>query len=102
MKKIGDLNVNDGKGLFDNEGLCDSLVNDLNNLPKQIMNGQFIQFCVNITGMAQKLVNLKKGIHEDMESMKRNVEELKRENNELLQQITGLPVDKDGVQDGSN
>ena len=32
MKKAGDITVNDGKGLMDNEGLCDSLLLDLNNL----------------------------------------------------------------------
>ena len=102
MKKIGDLNVNDGKGLFDNEGLCDSLVNDLNNLIKQVMNGQFIQVCANVTQMAQKLINLKAGIKNDMDAKNRNIEELKRENAELLQQITGLPVDKDGAENGNN
>lgn len=94
MKKIGDLTVNDGKGLMDSEGLCDSLLSDLNNIPKILMTGQYIQFCVLVTGMSQKLINLKKGITNDMQSMKDKVEELKRTNDDLMEQITGLPVEK--------
>ena len=92
--------VNDGKGLFDNEGLCDSLLLDLNNLPKILITGQYIQFCAVITGMGQKLVNLKKGIKADMDSMKEKVEDLKRMNDSLYEQMTGLPVEKDGDGNG--
>lgn len=99
-KKIGELTVNDGKGLFDNEGLCDSLLLDLNSLQKMLMTGQFIQYCATVTGMAQKIVNLKKGIKADMDSMKEKVEELKRMNDSLVEQLTGLPVEKDGAKDG--
>lgn len=101
-KKIGDLTVNDGKGLVDNEGMCDLLVADLNNLVKELASGQFLQFCIRITGMTQKLMNLKKGIQADMDSMKEKVEELKRMNDSLVEQMTGLPVEKDGADDGSN
>ena len=100
MKKIGDLTVNDGKGLFDNEGLCDSLLADLNNLPKVLMTGQYIQFCATVASMGQRLVNLKKGIKADMDSMKEKVEELKRMNDSLVEQMTGLPVEKDGAKNG--
>lgn len=102
MKQVGDVPVNDGKGLYDNEGLCDSLVSDLNSLSKYLMNGQFIQYCAVVTGMAQKLVNLKKGIKADLDSMKEKVEELKRMNDSLVEQQTGLPVEKDGADDGKN
>ena len=98
MKKVGDISVNDGKGLFDNDGLCDSLLNDLNNLPKTLANGQYIQFCAVVSNMAQKIINLKNGIRNDMDSMKAKVEELKRTNDELANQLTGLPVEKDGAE----
>jgi hypothetical protein len=101
-KTIGDLTVNDGKGLLDNDGLCDSLILDLNNLIKLILNGQYIQFSATVTGMVQKLVNLKKGIKDDLDSMKEKVEELKRMNDSLVEQMTGLPVDKDGDENGEN
>lgn len=93
-KKIGDLTVNDGKGLFDNDGLCDSLLLDLNSLTKMLMTGQYIQFCATITSMGQKLVNLKKGIQADMDSMKEKVEDLKR--------LNDLLIKKDGVKDGAD
>ena len=102
MKKVGDLTVNDGKGLYDNEGLCDRLLADLNNLPKMLMTGQYIQFCAMVSSMGQRLVNLKKGIKTDMDSMRNKVEELKRMNDSLVEQITGLPVEKDGAENGSD
>lgn len=101
-KKIGDITVNNGKGLYDNEGLCDSLLIDLNNLPKMLMTGQYIQFCTTVASMGQRLVNLKKGIKADMDSMKEKVEELKRMNDSLFEQMTGLPVEKDGAENGEN
>ena len=101
-KNVGDLTVNDGKGLFDNEGLCDSLLLDLNSLQKMLMTGQYIQYCATVTGMGQKIVNLKKGIQADLDSMKEKVEELKRMNDSLVEQMTGLPVEKDGADNGDN
>lgn len=93
MKKIGDITVNDGNGLWDNEGLCDTLLVDLNNLPKALASGQYIQFCALISSMGQRIVNLKKGISADMESMREKVDELKRLNDELIK--------KDGACDGN-
>jgi hypothetical protein len=89
--------MNDKTQVYDNCGLCDSLISDLNSLPKLLMNGQHIQFCAVVTGMAQKLLNLKKGIKNDLDSMKEKVEELKRMNDDLVEQTTGLPVEKDGA-----
>lgn len=101
-KKIGDVTVNDGKGLFDNEGICDSILLDLNSLQKALMTGQYIQYCATVTGMGQKIVNLKKGIQADMASMKEKIEELKQMNDSLVEQMTGLPVEKDGAINGSD
>ena len=100
MKKVGNLTVNDGKGLMDNEGLCDSLLLDLNNLPKVLMTGQYIQFCSMISSMAQRLVNIKKGIANEMQAMKEKAEELKRINDNLVEQISGLPVERNGDGNG--
>ena len=100
MRKVGDVTVNDGKGLYDNEGMCDLLIRDLNDLPKHLMTGQYIQFCNSVSAMVQKLLNLKKGIKADMDSMKEKVDELKRMNDQLQEQITGLPVEKDGDENG--
>ena len=87
------MTVNDGNGLYDNEGLCDTLIADLNNLPKLLMTGQYIQYCATVTGMAQKLVNLKEGIRKDMESMKEKVEDLKRINDRLITEKDGAEHD---------
>lgn len=78
--------VNDGNGLYDNEGLCDTLLYDLNRLPKVLMDGQNIQFCALIQGMAQRLVNLKKGIKADLADKDRIIEEFKRANDALMQE----------------
>lgn len=93
-KKIGDVTVNDGKGLFDNEGLCETLIADLNNLQKLLFSGQFIQFSATITGMAQKLINLKNGIKTEKDSLQNNIEELKRMNDILIK--------RDGADNGEN
>lgn len=95
MKKIGDLTVNDGGGLYDNEGLCDTLLLDLNRLPKLLIEGQFIQACSVVSSMGQRLVNLKECIKKDLDSMKEKVEELKRVNDELAEQVYKVPVERD-------
>lgn len=100
MKKIGDMTVNDGNGLYDNEGLCDSLIVDLNNLPKALMNGQNVQFCALIAGMGQKLASLKKGIKNDLESERNKVKELQQINDRLMEQISGLPAERHGEENG--
>lgn len=94
MRKIGDLTVNDGNGLYDNSGLCDSLKVDLNNLLKSIASGQFIQMSGIVVQMSQKLENLKKGIAADLASKDEIIEDLKRMNNALVEEKTGLPVDR--------
>lgn len=80
MKKIGDITVNDGKGLYDSEGLCDSLLMDLNRMQKLLIDNQFIAFCDLIAKMAQKINNLKKGIRSDIEDRDMQIEELNRLN----------------------
>ena len=69
-------NINDGKGLYDNFGLIDTLMEDLNELPKDLMNGQHIRFCLRISQMAQKLINLKTGFQNDIGSLKAQIREL--------------------------
>lgn len=96
------MTVNDGKGLYNNIGLCDTLQSDLNNLIKQAMAGQFIQCSATVVSMSQKLTNLKKGIADDLKSKDEIIEELKQINNSLMEEKTGLPVEKDGVTDGND
>lgn len=96
------MTVNDGKGFWNNEGLCDTLIADCNNAVKQIASGQYISFCSIIVQMVQKLTNLKKAIKDEIASKNEIIEELKRINNSLMEEKTGLPVAKDGVSNGGN
>lgn len=84
------ITANDGKGLYDNEGLCDSLINDLNNLVKQCMNGQYIVACSVVSQIAQKLINLKSGIKHDTDALKNNIEDMKNLNNELNDELNRM------------
>ena len=93
MKKIGDMTVNDGNGLYDNEGLCDSLLMDLNRTQKLLIDNQFIAFCDLIAKMGQKINNLKKGVRSDLDAKDEEIADLKRLNNELAEKAFGLPVD---------
>lgn len=94
MDKEKGIPVNDGKGLYDNQGLCDTLIGDLNNLLKNAVDGQFIQCSIIVVNMTKKISNLKKGIAADLESKDQIIEELKRINDELVSQKTGLPVER--------
>lgn len=94
MKVNGNMPVNDGGGLYDNEGLCDTLISDCNSLVKQACSGQYIQFCNTVVRMVQKLVNLKNGIKKDIASKDKIIEELKRMNDDLVEEKTGLPVER--------
>ena len=67
-KKIGDLTVNDGKGLYDSSGLIDSLIIDCNELPKDLMTDQNIRFCNRLVQMVQKLHELKNGLESILKS----------------------------------
>lgn len=92
MKKIGDLTVNDGKGLLDNEGLCDYIASNLNNAVRSLVNGNTLQFCQKVSEITTQLAHLKKGIKDDIDSKDRIIDELKKINDELANQTI-----KDGV-----
>ena len=102
VKKVGDMTVNDGNGLFDSDGLCDSIINDCNNALRHIASGQYIVFCSTMAQIAQKIVNLKAGIKNDIASKNNIIEELKTQNNRLYEELSGLPVEKEGECDNGN
>lgn len=95
-----EIKVNDGKGLYDNEGMCGTLVSDLNEAVKAIASGKYLQFCGKVAEMTVKLANLKNGIHNDMESKNKTIEELKQINQSLLEQLNGNTAKKEGVYNG--
>lgn len=98
------------KGLYTNEELVDSLILDLNNLPKELFDGQFIQFCTLVGQMGQKLALLKNNIPADIESKDKVIEELKQQLRNMGQEIEELSPGefikkfgtKDGAENGSN
>lgn len=94
MKQVAGTAINNGGGLHDNEGLCDTLISDCNNLVKNACSGQYIQFCNTVVEMVKKLVNLKNGIKADLASKDKTIEELKRINADLVEEKTGLPVER--------
>ena len=94
---MNEVKVNDGKGLFDNAGLCDTILTDLNGCIKLIFEGKFLQFCAAVSSIAVRVVNLKKGIETDRKSLIDNIEDLKRANAELLKELN-----KDGVNNGTD
>ena len=90
---MDEIKVNDGKGFFDYSGLIDTLLTDCNGIVQHMAAGQYVQFCLRIGGMAQKLVQLKDGIRNDLEDREKQIADLKRCNNELVQQLVGLEVE---------
>ena len=64
-------------GLYTNSELIDTIIVDMNNMIKEALSGQYVQICYIVTGMTQKLINLKKGIDEDLASKDKVIEQLK-------------------------
>ena len=87
------MTINDGKGLFDNVGMCDVIATGLNNAVRSLLSGNSIQFCQKVSEISVQLANLKQGIRDDLASKDQMIEELKRINNELANQ---------NVKDGGN
>jgi len=94
--------VNDGGGLWDNIGVCDKGIALCNAALKDLVSGQYLAFVNKVEQVAQIFANLKKGIQADVDSLNAKVEELKRMNDALVEQKTGLPVIKDGANDGNS
>ena len=65
------------KGILTNSELIDTIIVDMNNMIKEALAGQYIQICYIVTGMTQKLMNLKKGIDADLASKDNVIEQLK-------------------------
>jgi len=90
------ITVNDGRGLYDNEGICEKGILICNAALKDLVSGQYLSFVNKIEQIAQIFGNLKTGIKNDRESLEATIEELKRANAELVK-MTGVPAEKDGV-----
>jgi len=91
-RNVAGVTVNDGRGLYDNEGLIDTMVADLNDLMKCMAAGQYIRYADITVKFVQKLNNLKKGFRAELKDREDQIEDLKRLNNELAEKAFGLPV----------
>lgn len=88
-KTDGKIRINDGGGLYDSDGLIDTIVIDLNNLTKALVSGEFVQYSGLIFQMYQKMQRLKTGINRDREKLVERVEYLKRLTDELSGNASG-------------
>lgn len=77
----------DNKGLYNNEGICDRGIVICNETVKALASGQYIAFCDNIHQIAQIFANLKTAVKADRESIEQKIEDLKRQNAALQEQI---------------
>jgi len=89
------MTLNDGGGLYDNSGLCDTLISDCNAAIKAVVSGQYIQFCAMMVQITQKIMNLKKGIAADLEARDKTIHDLNIMLDHMQQKLTGLPVDNE-------
>ena len=91
--------------MMTNEELLDTLVVDLNTLPKLLIDGNFIMFCGKISEMATKVVNLKKGFSADIQSKNKIIEQLKEQLRNAGAEVEDMKIDefieKYGKKDGA-
>ena len=76
MERIGDIQVNDGGGLFDSAGFVDTIILDCNNTVRQMVSGNYIAFCNGMAEIVKKLGVLKEGISKEKKAMRDEVEYL--------------------------
>ena len=67
------------KDIMTNSELIDSIITDLNDIPKKLIDGQFIQACGIVYRMGQKLINLRNTIDDDLKNKNDIIETLKEE-----------------------
>lgn len=84
---MDEVKVNDGNGLFDSVGLIDSLIVDCNSAVKSLTTGNSIQFCSIMVQIVQKLSELRKGVVNDVDSLKHQLAEAKQFNNDLVMKM---------------
>ena len=96
-------------GLYSNTELIETLIADLNEVIKQTISGQYLQASITITGMTQKLTNLRNTIDNDLKNRDRTIEELKRQLRSMGAEIVEMTpeqyakeIEKDGVLNGGN
>jgi hypothetical protein len=94
-----------GKGLMTNTELVESIILDLNNIPKELIDGQFIGFCTLVSQIGNKLVALRQGIKQDMDNKNETIEQLKNQLRECGAELEDMTpeefIEKYGKKDGA-
>ena len=65
--------------IYNNSELVETILNDLNDYMKANATGQYVQACIIMGNVAQKLVNLRNGIDADIKNKDEIIENLKTE-----------------------
>ena len=92
-------------GLYKTDELIDSMILDVNNGLKSLINGQYIAFADTMHGIAEKLVVLKKGIADDLKHKNETIEQLKEQLRHCGLDVRDIPIDqlvKDGNDNGTD
>ena len=99
-KTVKGIPVNDGGGLLDNIGLIDSLIIDCNEAVKALAGGKPIAWCNIMVNMVRKLSNLREGVKAEMDTKNEQLAQARKLCNDILEEKTGLPVDRSNEKDG--
>ena len=87
VKNMGDFTVNDGHGLMDTDGFIDSMIHQCNDAVRMLVSGQYLAFCNNMYSLAQKLVALKTGTKKELDSLRQQLEDALKFNNDLAKEL---------------
>ena len=60
-----------------NTELIDSIINDLNAYLKALASGEHLKACAIMTGITQRLINLRTGVENDMKNRDETIAKLK-------------------------
>lgn len=64
---------------MDTVQIIESVFDDINNMLKAALNGQPIQSCAILTGIAQKIMTIRTGVENEMKTRDTTIEQLKQE-----------------------
>lgn len=66
-------------GVYTNVELIETILVDLNNMLKELFNGQYINACSDVNQIAKKLLNLREAVDNDMKNREQIIEQLKEQ-----------------------
>ena len=81
-------------GIYTNSELVKSLVADLNALIKNELCGEYVMACAIVTGMTQKLMNLRKTVDNDLKNRDETIEMMKKRLRACGQEVIEVPADE--------